>query len=704
MKGDDSTAFRIGDITVYPARNELCTKASTASVQPKVMAVLSYLSEQHPRVVSTDELMDKVWSGRVVTQSSVQKSMTFLRKAIAALVGDQIYIEHHSKKGYQLIRKPEWLRDAYQPNTSSLWRNLANLLASKVVFSGLILALVGALLITYGFAHKDRWLWGVSHSTQFTAGSTLSLNVDKVAEVVPHPRKDYIALIGVTGSQHQVLVRNSNGDIWSIARSARRWSLLQWSPDGRYLAVVERDSLGAKGVPLFGSQASLLTLHVYELDLENRVLLDKHRLSDWYGDIYSVTWWQEGVLEFVARSGSKAVRNRYRYALATQNLQQVRALEFSVNPINSQVHQSFTALLTPAEPGLQLDFLNEDQQRFQSFQIDASAAEISWLPDASGVLVTKNHRDWKIYYRDGTVKTVKKPDTDRALSSAHFEEDGDSLVYLGTSMTDQLWLQDSSRVSLLEKKGHIDQVLPDIGESALILVRHHQDTAQILKVLTDNKNSETLDSRATILYERDGASLENLNWQVPGQTLTFNVGADVFTMQLASGLVEKLTSARGVGRAWSVSSDSKDMIFERRHMNVKNLWRYIADDKGWTQVTFGDVASTVGMSGVVYYQNVDQPGVWRLNADGPSQRLLAEQLPANSKLLAIKAEYLYFTVGVQCSESDIMRVNINTGELVRLQPEVPDSETLAYHPDMGRIYTPCLEAEAEVSTLIANSH
>src|SRR5690625_6320246 len=78
------------------------------------MDVLCYLAQYHERVISNDELIAQVWSGRIVTHGSVQKSINLLRKAWSELVGEQEFVTHYSKKGYQLQVTPVVL--ASEPN------------------------------------------------------------------------------------------------------------------------------------------------------------------------------------------------------------------------------------------------------------------------------------------------------------------------------------------------------------------------------------------------------------------------------------------------------------------------------------------------------------------------------------------------------------------------------------------------------------
>src|SRR5690606_36692736 len=100
---DEHNRFMLDDILVSPQHNNLSLQAQSVTVQPKVMAVPCYLAEHRDRVVGSDELLDQVWKGRVVTHASVQKSINALRNALTELAGEREYVAHFSKRGYQLL-------------------------------------------------------------------------------------------------------------------------------------------------------------------------------------------------------------------------------------------------------------------------------------------------------------------------------------------------------------------------------------------------------------------------------------------------------------------------------------------------------------------------------------------------------------------------------------------------------------------------
>lgn len=105
---DSLNNFTVGEIEVSPQHNTLRHASRVITLQPKVMAVLYYLAQNQTRVVGNDELLQSVWSGRVVTLASVQKSINALRSALAELAYDQEFVAYFSKRGYQLMMPVTW--------------------------------------------------------------------------------------------------------------------------------------------------------------------------------------------------------------------------------------------------------------------------------------------------------------------------------------------------------------------------------------------------------------------------------------------------------------------------------------------------------------------------------------------------------------------------------------------------------------------
>jgi len=100
--------YWVGDFFVDLSRNQVTQKEQSKTIAPKALAVLTYLAENQGRVVSYDELFDKVWPDTVVTPNTLQRSIAQLRKVLGEDTKYQSYIKTHTKQGYSLECEVRW--------------------------------------------------------------------------------------------------------------------------------------------------------------------------------------------------------------------------------------------------------------------------------------------------------------------------------------------------------------------------------------------------------------------------------------------------------------------------------------------------------------------------------------------------------------------------------------------------------------------
>ena len=72
-------------------------------LEPRIMELLVFLAEHAGETVSTDELAEKVWAGRAVSDQPVYQGIAQLRKALEDEARHPRYIATATKKRYCLI-------------------------------------------------------------------------------------------------------------------------------------------------------------------------------------------------------------------------------------------------------------------------------------------------------------------------------------------------------------------------------------------------------------------------------------------------------------------------------------------------------------------------------------------------------------------------------------------------------------------------
>lgn len=69
-------------------------------VEPQVFDLLVHLLENRDRVVSKDDLIDKIWGGRIVSDSTLTSRINAARRAIGDNGVEQALIRTVPRKGY----------------------------------------------------------------------------------------------------------------------------------------------------------------------------------------------------------------------------------------------------------------------------------------------------------------------------------------------------------------------------------------------------------------------------------------------------------------------------------------------------------------------------------------------------------------------------------------------------------------------------
>ncbi|MGE0387214.1 MAG: winged helix-turn-helix domain-containing protein [Gammaproteobacteria bacterium] len=104
--------FEFSGHTLDAGRRELCRGAVSVAVEPQVFDLLLYLLEHRDRVVGKDELLDAIWHGRIVSESTLASRINAARRAIGDNGGDQRLIRTVARRGFRFVGQAQTLGQA----------------------------------------------------------------------------------------------------------------------------------------------------------------------------------------------------------------------------------------------------------------------------------------------------------------------------------------------------------------------------------------------------------------------------------------------------------------------------------------------------------------------------------------------------------------------------------------------------------------
>ncbi|MCD1598188.1 winged helix-turn-helix domain-containing tetratricopeptide repeat protein [Rheinheimera aquimaris] len=95
--------YAFDDCMLDPNRRELFRGSEAVVIGPQVFDLLLYLVQCRENVVSKDELLDVVWNGRIVSESTVASHINAARKAIGDTGKEQRLIRTVARKGFRFV-------------------------------------------------------------------------------------------------------------------------------------------------------------------------------------------------------------------------------------------------------------------------------------------------------------------------------------------------------------------------------------------------------------------------------------------------------------------------------------------------------------------------------------------------------------------------------------------------------------------------
>jgi TolB-like protein len=95
--------FLFADCILDPDRRELARASKQVAIGPQVFDLLLYLLQNRDHVVSKDRLLDAVWGGRIVSESTLTSHINAVRKAIGDNGEEQQLLRTVPRKGFRFV-------------------------------------------------------------------------------------------------------------------------------------------------------------------------------------------------------------------------------------------------------------------------------------------------------------------------------------------------------------------------------------------------------------------------------------------------------------------------------------------------------------------------------------------------------------------------------------------------------------------------
>ncbi|WP_260430274.1 winged helix-turn-helix domain-containing protein [Burkholderia stagnalis] len=159
---------------IDPERRELSHRAKVVPVGPQVFDLLLHLVRNRDRVVSKDDLLQAVWHGRIVSESTITSHINAVRKAIGDTGGEQRLVRTVARKGFRFVGEigEHISRELREPPSTPLlpgkpsitvlpFQNLSGDPEQEYFADGVVEDIIAAL-------SRIRWLFVIASDSSFT--------------------------------------------------------------------------------------------------------------------------------------------------------------------------------------------------------------------------------------------------------------------------------------------------------------------------------------------------------------------------------------------------------------------------------------------------------------------------------------------------------------------------------------------------------
>lgn len=599
-------SFSFGDFELDGTKRLLLKRGEALALNSKTFDLLLVLVENHERILSKNELLDKVWENQFVEENNLSVQIAALRKIFGEKKNEHRFIATVPGKGYRfvaalnepprageiIVENRSFSRIIFEEETAANGRETAQISAGKISKSKTVLLAalaVGALLC--GLA--GYWFYQKYNGRQNLAAawSDPALSVIEAQQLT------------------------SNGKVESAALS----------PDGNYFAFVS-------------VQAEVRSLWFGQTDGNGQMQIRPPEKVKYSG----LTFAPDGRQIYYAASGEQIPRGAL-FRIPT------------LGGVPQKVLDNIRSTVTFSPDGKQIAFARLDAERKLSVLVIADAETganerelaarpsklafslhgAAWSPDAKTIAVGAEKDNFGmdgeillVDTADGKIKTFGSNEWNSIRRVAWLKDGSGLLVNV---IENDTW--DDRHVWLLEyPSGEARKITRDLyrygaaslgvsdDNSKIIAVREQSVSNIYVGAVSDLKNQKQI--TANSMGKRDGA--RGLAWTANGRILystMFNKSRTLWTMDAGGGDSRQLTPNGFLDRHTGVSKDGQFVFFDSLRNGVWNIQRVTADGGDGRQITVdGGVRPAVTPDGKwVFYTGKHADGydsIWKVAADG----------------------------------------------------------------------------------------
>ena len=690
--------FSLAGWVILRLQNRLVRDGKEIVLEPKAMDVLVQLALARGATLSRDELMDAVWPGVIVTDDSLHRAVSRLRRALAGDPALKDAVVTVPKRGYRL----DWERlqggpdaegaDSSFPGEARVQRHYANTI-------GLPAAALLAILVLAAMMFRPA---DVDRSALRTAPFTGLPGQERGASFAPDGERAVFAWSGENGSTWDLYVKSV--DEWTPSRLTDHPGPEfnpAWSPDGGTIAFVRLAPGGECRIMAIAPASG-----------EERLL----RTCIAGGDV-DLSWSPDSdILYFTDRVGTSGPIAVHRFDLATGTEKQITYPPSDywgdsyvrLSPDGRELAMARTRALgvtdvfTASPDG-------GGEQQVTSDQLKVHG--LAWSGDGEHLFFSSNRGGafglWRVGKRGGKPQPVTLGGIN--ADSVSTSRDGRRLIFETENASSQLWtlpLSDDRSAPpayLTRASGwHWHPSISPDGAS-LAFVSDRSGSPEVWTTQADGTSPRKLTSFG-------GPYTNSTSWSPDGGKILFATPVEgnfeIFAVDAETGIVDQLTDHPATDRNPTWSKDGKSVYFASNRTGRWEVWRLSLDRGALEQVTpNGGFRALERDDGSVLFVKRDVPGLFVLGAEPAAKeetRLTDRLLPLDWSNWDVVGQGVYMIVRDEDVGASLANLDPDTGRIHVLQDltKFPHQSGIAVAPDRSSVvFTKVDTVEADLVLL-----
>ncbi len=616
-------SYRFDEVEVDIQNLRITVGSEIRALEPKSFRLLQFLVENPGRILRKEEIMAAIWPDAFVSDNSLARAITQVRKALDDDPRTPKYIETVPTVGYRFVGvcRTEQNPPAAVPAPAGKPVNLR-----LAIGAGVALALGAGLW--WMLAARGS---SVSYPLQVTRVSKLTSYPGDEREPSISPDGSYVAFSwsGPASDNYDIYVVQAGGQPpLRLTRDPAPDSFPAWSPDGRQIAFI-RQNAGAADIivvpPLGGPERTLHRFSRFGADLD----FTQHPV---------MTWSQDS--KWIVFSGQPRAGEKYQLSLLSVETGAVRAIS---SPEASVVGDSSPALSTdgkwlafarylaprngrvliqPLEPGM--------VPQGQPAEVPTSGLGVHsplWLEDGRQLLLADAARIYQWEKKKGMIPIYATDGTLGGMSMGPKRGDNSRQVVIASEKKDiDVW-------SISLNAGGTKSTGP-----AEILLRStawdsHPDYSP------DGRHIVFMSSRSGAgevwVSDADGGDLRQLThlgahvasypkWSPDGTRIAFHARvpdiAEVYVVDVNRGGTRQITH-ENPGLALATWSNDGRFLYASTLIGGRALtYRFPADGGPLQRLWEGDLVRETEDGKYVLYKKSNAPGIFRRSLQGDLAR------------------------------------------------------------------------------------